>query len=269
MSSAPISSSARAQSIDSAIEGGFFRSSSRTMWTISTSRRARLLVELGGVQADDLELALDVGVVEPEVEAAALERLGQLARVVGGEQRRAAGCVASITPELGDRDLEVGEDLEQHRLELLVGLVDLVDQQDDGLVRGDRLEQRPREQELLAEDVAARRLPAPRPSASPRPRPGSAAAACGSSTRRAPWPRRGPRSTGGGSASRPVWRGERLRELGLADARRGPRPGPACRAAGRGRRRAPPTRRPGSRPRRGRRGPRRPNRVRLGCAMGR
>ena len=44
------------------------------------------LVELGRVQADDLELALDVRVVEPEVEAAALERLGQLARVVRGEQ---------------------------------------------------------------------------------------------------------------------------------------------------------------------------------------
>jgi hypothetical protein len=40
MSSAPISSSARAQSIDSAIDGGFLRSSSRTIATTSTSRRA-------------------------------------------------------------------------------------------------------------------------------------------------------------------------------------------------------------------------------------
>src|SRR5215210_6449717 len=40
MSSAPSSSSVRAQSIDSAIEGGFFRSTWRTMWTISTRRRA-------------------------------------------------------------------------------------------------------------------------------------------------------------------------------------------------------------------------------------
>src|SRR5256885_3501321 len=45
-----------------------------------------LLIQLGRVQADDLELALHVRVVEPEVKAAALERLGQLARVVGGEQ---------------------------------------------------------------------------------------------------------------------------------------------------------------------------------------
>ena len=40
MSSAPSSSSARAQSIDSAIEGGFFRSSARTMPITSTSLRA-------------------------------------------------------------------------------------------------------------------------------------------------------------------------------------------------------------------------------------
>jgi hypothetical protein len=40
MSSAPSSMRARAQSIDSAIEGGFFRSSERTMCTTSTSRRA-------------------------------------------------------------------------------------------------------------------------------------------------------------------------------------------------------------------------------------
>ena len=37
MSLAPSKSSARAQSIDSAIEGGFLRSSSRTIATISTS----------------------------------------------------------------------------------------------------------------------------------------------------------------------------------------------------------------------------------------
>ena len=40
MSSAPIRSSVRAQSIVSAIEGGFFRSSSRTIRTTSTRRRA-------------------------------------------------------------------------------------------------------------------------------------------------------------------------------------------------------------------------------------
>ena len=41
-SSLPSSSSARAQSIDSAIEGGFFRSRARTMCTTSIIRRARI-----------------------------------------------------------------------------------------------------------------------------------------------------------------------------------------------------------------------------------
>jgi hypothetical protein len=35
-------------------------------------------------------------------------------------------------PELGDRDLEVGEQLEQIALELLVRTIDLVDQQNGG-----------------------------------------------------------------------------------------------------------------------------------------
>ena len=40
MSSAPSTSSARAQSIDSAIDGGFLRSSERTWWISSTSLAA-------------------------------------------------------------------------------------------------------------------------------------------------------------------------------------------------------------------------------------
>ena len=63
-------------------------------------------------------------------------------------------------PQLRDRDLEVAQQLEQHRLELLVGLVDLVDQQHDRLLRGDRLHQRAGEQELRAEDVVLDGVPA-------------------------------------------------------------------------------------------------------------
>ena len=117
-----------------------------------------LLGDLRRVQAHDLELALHVGVVEPEVEAAPLQRLGELARVVGGEQheRMALGLDHA---ELGNRDLEVRQHLEQHRLELLVGLVDLVDQQHHRLLGDDRLQQRAGEQELLAEDVVLDLLP--------------------------------------------------------------------------------------------------------------
>ena len=56
--------------------------------------------------------------------------------------------------QLRDRDREVGEELEQERLELVVGAVDLVDQQHDLLVGLERLEQRPPQQELAAEELA-------------------------------------------------------------------------------------------------------------------
>ena len=65
------------------------------------------------------------------MQAAAPERVGHLAGPVAGEQeeRRAPSAHGS---ELGDGHLPLGEDLEQERLELGVGAVDLVDQHDDG-----------------------------------------------------------------------------------------------------------------------------------------
>ena len=117
-----------------------------------------LVIEIGGVQPDDLELVLEFRVIKPQVQAAPLERLGQLASVVRSQQHHGLG--PRLDPaELRDRDLEVAEQLEQHRLELLVGLVDLVDQQHDRLRAGDRGHQRSRQQELLAEDVVLDVLP--------------------------------------------------------------------------------------------------------------
>ena len=55
--------------------------------------------------------------------------------------------------ELGDRDLEVREHLEQEGLELLVGAVDLVDQEHDRLVPVDRLEERPADEVLGPEEL--------------------------------------------------------------------------------------------------------------------
>ena len=86
----------------------------------------------------------------------------QLAGAVGGEhdQRRCSGL---DRPDLGDGDLEVRQQLEQERLELVVGTIDLVDQQ-DGLIAGaHRLEQWALQQELRTEQlvhcVVVRELP--------------------------------------------------------------------------------------------------------------
>ena len=70
-----------------------------------------------------------VGKLDIGVEAAPAQRVGQLARAV--LVRITYGIeVARDRAELGDADLEVGQELQQVGLELLVGAVDLVDQQD-------------------------------------------------------------------------------------------------------------------------------------------
>jgi len=60
----------------------------------------------------------------------------------------ARGCA-----DLGHRHLEVGENLEQERLELLVAAVDLVHQQDRSLPSCAMAQQRTLEEERLAEDL--------------------------------------------------------------------------------------------------------------------
>ncbi len=106
----------------------------------------------GHAQLHDLDLPLERRVADPVEEAAALERVVQLARPVRGEDH--VGTLLRLDrAELGDRDLEVRQHLEQERLELLVGAVDLVDQEHDRLLRLDRLQQRPPDQELRAEEL--------------------------------------------------------------------------------------------------------------------
>jgi hypothetical protein len=85
----------------------------------------------------------------------------QLARAVGGEHDERA-LPGGDRPQLGDGDLEVREQLEQEGLELVVGPVDLVDEQDDGLVGLERVEQGAAQQEaprvqLALVDAALRR----------------------------------------------------------------------------------------------------------------
>ena len=174
-------------------DGAFFSSSWRIERTMRAIWSARLSVMSGHLGEHDLLLALQVGVVDVEVEAAALERLGQLAGVVRREEHQ-RDLLGVDRAQLGDRHLVVGEDLEQQRLGLDLDAVDLVDQQHDRILGADGLEQRAGEQELVGEDVVVDLAPRRRCCG----RPGCAGAASCSSTRRAPWTRRGPRSTAGG-----------------------------------------------------------------------
>ena len=159
-SRSPISSatSVRAQSTDSAIDGAFFSSRSRSRPIVVDQLARDPVVEVGHLRGDDLALALGVRVVEVQVEAAPLDRLGQLAAGVGGEHdvRAAYGGDGA---ELGDRDLEVRQHLQQQPLDLDVGLVDLVDQQHGRLLASDRRQQRPGQQELVGEDVVVGLVP--------------------------------------------------------------------------------------------------------------
>ena len=72
------------------------------------------------------------------VQAPALQRVVHVARAVRRDHhdRRFLGAERA---ELGDGDREVGEDLEQERLELVVGAVDLVDEQDRRRGHAERL----------------------------------------------------------------------------------------------------------------------------------
>ncbi len=107
----------------------------------------------------DLLLALHVGVVDVEEEAATLQRLGQLTGVVRGEEHH-RDLLGGDGAELGDRHLVLGEDLEQQRLGLDLDPVDLVDQQHHRVIGADRLEQRAGEEELVGEDVVVDLAPA-------------------------------------------------------------------------------------------------------------
>ncbi len=111
------------------------------------------LGEAGVLGADDLQLAAGVGVVEEQVQAAPLQRRGQVAGVVGGEDD-VGQVLRRDRADLGDGDLELREQLEQDRLQRLVGAVDLVDQQHDGLGGADRLQQWSRREEALGEEHA-------------------------------------------------------------------------------------------------------------------
>ena len=108
-------------------------------------------VDAGLAGEKNRRLAIDVGKIEIMVEAAAAQRVGEFAGGVRG-QDHARDRERADDAEFGNRDLEVRQQLEQERLEFLVGAVDLVDQQHRRRLAPDGAEQRPLEQIVLGED---------------------------------------------------------------------------------------------------------------------
>ena len=113
--------------------------------------RGEPLGHAGNLQADDLQLLSTIREVDEEMEATPLQRVGHLARVVAREHDE-RDVPRAERAELRYAHLEVGEHLKEERLELGVGLVDLVDQQDARLLRRDGPHQRPRQDEPIAEE---------------------------------------------------------------------------------------------------------------------
>src|SRR5215210_6077810 len=104
-----------------------------------------------GLEAYDLQLHLGARVIDLQVQATALERLTQFPGPVRG-QHDDRGTLSLDGPDLGYGNLVVGEELEQERLELLVGTVDLVQQQHRRRLGGYGLQNGPLYQEVLGEE---------------------------------------------------------------------------------------------------------------------
>src|SRR6059058_1841904 len=125
----------------------------------ATDERAHLAGQLFGhvrhTGRDDLVLAVDRRVVDPEVQTAALEGVVDLAGSIGGDDDRRR-LVRLDGADFRNRDLEVGEQLEEESLEFIVRAIDFVDQQDRGCasIRLDRLQEWALDQELRAVDLA-------------------------------------------------------------------------------------------------------------------
>ena len=144
--SAPRIASACAQSIASAAPGGLISRAPRRRATAPrlSGRAAR---RRRGAKADDLDLALEVGEVDPVVETAALERVVQLPRTVRGDDdgRRAVGAIVpssgTVTEKSESTSSRNASNSSSARSSSSISST-------APRARPDRLEQRPLEQEL-------------------------------------------------------------------------------------------------------------------------
>ena len=101
----------------------------RSVSAAAATCRTRRGHSLRGPPADDLDLTLEVGMGHPVVQAAPLQGVVDVPGPVGGDDHPWRD-ESPERAELGHGHGVLGEDLEQEGLELVVGPVDLVDEQD-------------------------------------------------------------------------------------------------------------------------------------------
>ena len=82
----------------------------------------------GHARVQNLDLLLERRIRQPEKQAAAAQRVGQLARPIA-RQDHARLVPRANRAQLGNRHLPLGQHLEEKRLERLVGAIDFVDEQ--------------------------------------------------------------------------------------------------------------------------------------------
>ena len=189
-----------AQSSVSATPGDLNRSCLRSACTKMHDLLGQRLADAGHLGVHDLQFAFGGRIADPVIEAAALERVVDLAGAVEGVMITIGGCAALTVPSSGIVTWKSARISSRNASKRLVGSVEFVDQQHRraGRVRLQRLQQRPLDQEALGKDVVldpvavvvALRLR----------RRGSRSSARRSSTHRPPPRRRAPRSIAGGSS---------------------------------------------------------------------
>ena len=110
--------------------------------------------DLRQAEVDDRHLTLERRVLDPVVQAPSLEGVVDVAGAVAREHDE-GWRVGAEHADLGNGDLPVGQHLEEVGLELVVGAVDLVDEQHgrDGRTRLDRAQQRPADEEAALVEV--------------------------------------------------------------------------------------------------------------------
>jgi len=115
----------------------------------------QFLGDIGDARFDDRQFALGRGIVDPVIEAAALQRVVNFAGAVRGDDHDRR-CRRLHGAEFGDRDLKVREDFQKISLERLIGAVEFVDQEHRRArhIRLQRLQQRPLDQKAVGEDIA-------------------------------------------------------------------------------------------------------------------